>query len=60
TPESTAGCCDSTRSIAISGDSRSQTSFSDLTDSDLLEFENLSVHQPVELAHSRSRIHLAR
>ncbi|VDK89144.1 unnamed protein product, partial [Onchocerca ochengi] len=58
-PQGTAGCCDSTRGIAISDDSRSQTSFSDLTDSDLLEFENLSVHQPVELAHRRSRIHLA-
>ncbi|VDO45824.1 unnamed protein product [Onchocerca flexuosa] len=59
TPEGTVGC-DSTRSIAISDDSRSQTSFSDLTDSDLLEFENLNIHQPVELAQNKSRIQLAR
>ncbi|OZC07590.1 hypothetical protein X798_05385 [Onchocerca flexuosa] len=59
TPEGTVGCCDSTRSTAISDDSRSQTSFSDLTDSDLLEFENLNIHQPVELAQNKSRIQLA-
>ncbi|MCP9264561.1 Worm-specific Argonaute WAGO-new2 [Dirofilaria immitis] len=54
--ESAVKYCVSTRSAAISDDNRSQASFSDLTDSDLLEFENLNIHQPVKLAHGRSRI----
>lgn len=52
-------CYASTRSSAISDDCRSQTSFSDLTDFDLPEVENLSIHQPMELEHSRSRIRSA-
>lgn len=48
-------CCDSTRSSAISDDCRSQTSFSDLTDSDLLEAENASAHPSVELKHGKGR-----
>uniref|UniRef100_A0A915PLY5 Piwi domain-containing protein n=1 Tax=Setaria digitata TaxID=48799 RepID=A0A915PLY5_9BILA len=58
-PEGAMRCSDSTRSSAGSDDCRSQTSFSDLADSDLLEVENLNIHQPVELAHRRSCIQSA-
>ncbi|KAL3985659.1 Piwi domain family protein [Acanthocheilonema viteae] len=57
-PEGTVKCCDSVRNSAISDDCHSQTSFSDLTDSDLLEVENSSI-QPVELKHITSRVRCA-
>ncbi|EJW86067.1 piwi domain-containing protein, partial [Wuchereria bancrofti] len=58
-PEGAVKCCNSIRSSAISDDCRSQTSFSDLMDSDLLEFENLNIHQSVKLEHSRGHIQSA-
>ncbi|KAK6108755.1 Piwi domain family protein [Brugia pahangi] len=52
-------CCNSIRSSAISDDCHSQTSFSDLMDSDLLETENLNIHQSVKPEHSRGHIQSA-
>ncbi|CAG9533854.1 unnamed protein product [Cercopithifilaria johnstoni] len=55
-PEGAVRCCDLMRSSVISDNCHSQTSFSDLTDSDLLEIENTSILHSLEVKHSRSYI----